>query len=118
MKTLEDIANTSGFSNASTGSIREALENFAKPFPRSERPDIVHPLLADAWSELEFRERYDILTELGFRHMETSECLYCGAEVLEDDIIPDVSHDDEWRRLEDAHFAGCEWIETRAHRIV
>lgn len=45
-----------------------------------------------------------------------AECLYCGADTKERDPVPSVGDDEAWGRLAAEHRAGCEWIQTRAHR--
>jgi hypothetical protein len=45
------------------------------------------------------------------------ECAYCGANVSEIEPVPPVDDNEEWERLATDHSEGCEWIETRAHRI-
>lgn len=47
---------------------------------------------------------------------ESAECAYCGALVYEH-AAPDVRDDEEWERVAKEHRPGCEWIETRAHRV-
>lgn len=48
--------------------------------------------------------------------IETQECIYCGRDVPATDAVPAAGDDDAWGRLAPHHAAGCEWIETRAHR--
>ena len=48
------------------------------------------------------------------------ECIYCNADVDavdEDERPPEVDDDGAWAALAVQHAAGCEWIETRAHRL-
>lgn len=55
------------------------------------------------------------------------QCAYCGNYVLvidQDpcccepcDVVPDVDDDDAWEERALWHRPGCEWIETRAHRL-
>jgi hypothetical protein len=49
---------------------------------------------------------------------ETVECAYCGAQVSGCDScpVPPAGDDEAWGELAGRHAAGCEWIETRAHR--
>ena len=44
------------------------------------------------------------------------ECIYCGAEIEENEPVPAVDDDDAWEKLAGQHYGDCEWIETRAHR--
>ena len=44
-------------------------------------------------------------------------CAYCGAPQTDVDTVPDVDDDAGWAELAHTHAQGCEWIETRAHRI-
>ncbi len=45
------------------------------------------------------------------------ECAYCNREVADETIVPAIDDDKGWAELAREHQAGCEWIETRAHRI-
>lgn len=54
--------------------------------------------------------------------MDISECLYCGATLLEwsarsADRMPSVDDDAAWSALEADHVEGCVWVQTRAHRV-
>ena len=44
------------------------------------------------------------------------DCLYCGAPDVSGEV-PDISNGKTWKRLEEYHNVGCEWVKTRAHRI-
>jgi len=45
-------------------------------------------------------------------------CCYCGAEVdHEHDQAPAVDDSEAWAELSTHHVPGCEWVETRAHRL-
>jgi hypothetical protein len=54
-------------------------------------------------------------------------CVYCENYVLvidQDtrfsepcDIVPEVDDDEAWEERSLWHLPGCEWIETRAHRL-
>ena len=47
-----------------------------------------------------------------------TECIYCGASIPDEgEYVPAVDDTTEWDRLEEHHFYGCEWIDSRAHRI-
>ncbi len=51
---------------------------------------------------------------------DTVECAYCNAELPAEqyDALPDVDDDAAWAELSAAHSSnGCEWCETRAHRV-
>lgn len=51
--------------------------------------------------------------------MNVFECAYCGAAIEGDGqgrTIPPESDDAAWKREAFDHLAGCEWVETRAHR--
>lgn len=56
----------------------------------------------------------------GLRVTEMERCLYCSSEELfsHDDKVPAVDDDEEWERLANLHDADCEWVRTRAHRVV
>lgn len=47
------------------------------------------------------------------------ECGYCGAAIplADHETVPAGDDDDEWARLAPEHHRGCEWIDTRAHRV-
>ena len=49
---------------------------------------------------------------------QSTSCLYCSADipVTVADEAPAEDDDDAWERVAKHHIAGCEWIETRAHR--
>lgn len=47
----------------------------------------------------------------------TIECAYCLADVRAGVAIPALDDEGAWRALATEHQPGCEWIETRAHRI-
>lgn len=49
----------------------------------------------------------------------THECVYCNADVADDQDASAPAHDDDaaWAALAEEHAADCEWIATRAHRI-
>jgi len=49
--------------------------------------------------------------------MATHECAYCNADVAEAPVPP-ASDDAGWSALASTHAEDCEWIATRAHRIV
>lgn len=45
-------------------------------------------------------------------------CAYCGRTI--DGPEPEVPASDDdaaWERLAEEHSEGCEWVETRAHRV-
>ncbi len=44
------------------------------------------------------------------------ECAYCGSTNA-DTSIPAVDDDCAWAGIAKLHAAGCEWVETRAHRM-
>lgn len=47
------------------------------------------------------------------------ECAYCNHDVPDEgEYVPSVSDDDEWERLATLHASDCEWVVTRAHRLV
>lgn len=47
-----------------------------------------------------------------------TECAYCNADIPDaGGFVPDVDDDPEWTALEHLHADGCEWVETRAHRV-
>lgn len=48
---------------------------------------------------------------------ETERCLYCDAILGDATTVPNIKDDEGWAELAEAHFAGCEWITTRAHRV-
>ena len=51
---------------------------------------------------------------------DTFECTYCNAEIPAElyDAAPDTADDTAWTELATAHStSGCEWVETRAHRL-
>ena len=49
------------------------------------------------------------------------ECPYClgyvSADEAENAPVAEVADNEAWERLARLHNAGCEWIETRAHRV-
>jgi hypothetical protein len=47
-------------------------------------------------------------------------CLYCGAETPSNDAetVPAIDDDSAWERLAAQHGRDCEWVVTRAHRLV
>lgn len=50
----------------------------------------------------------------------TIECAYCGVTIegaIEDEPTPALDDDDAWAEEADLHRPGCEWVETRAHRL-
>ena len=47
-----------------------------------------------------------------------TECLYCGCDHVPSPTVPDVDDDDAWATLSEHHADDCEWILTRAHRMV
>ena len=48
----------------------------------------------------------------------TAECAYCLANVAERaEAVPAIDDENEWAALAAEHLPGCEWTETRAHRI-
>ena len=52
--------------------------------------------------------------------MEYERCAYCGADLpaeAEDVKPPAVDDDEAWAELAKEHGTGCEWVETRAHRL-
>lgn len=52
---------------------------------------------------------------------ETTECVYCNAEVPamdEDEKPPAVTDHEAWADLAKHHAEDCEWIYTRAHRVM
>ena len=47
----------------------------------------------------------------------SARCVYCGAHGPHDEPVPAIGDESGWTRIARWHRAGCEWIETRAHRI-
>jgi len=46
------------------------------------------------------------------------ECLYCNREIAgPEGPVPAVEDDEAWGQMASAHEPGCDWIETRAHRL-
>ena len=43
-------------------------------------------------------------------------CLYCREETTTHEV-PAIGDDAAWARLASEHADGCDWIETRAHRV-
>jgi hypothetical protein len=75
----------------------------------SDRPVICIDVFGEDWRL--------ILSRASSYHI----CAYCGAENCEDEIaegwIPEVDEDQGWAKLALYHAQGCEWVQTRAHRI-
>ena len=48
------------------------------------------------------------------------ECVYCGYMVPDEENVPTppVDDDAEWVELAKCHAADCEWLLTRAHRLL
>lgn len=46
-----------------------------------------------------------------------TECAYCGALLDEEGEVPAVDDDEAWAALALEHADGCDWVETRAHRL-
>lgn len=45
-------------------------------------------------------------------------CIYCDAVLpADDEPVPPVNDAAAWRQLREIHNDGCEWVETRAHRL-
>lgn len=47
-------------------------------------------------------------------------CLYCTIDLpgfAPDTRVPDVDDDAAWVALAQEHLDGCEWVQTRAHRV-
>jgi hypothetical protein len=47
-----------------------------------------------------------------------TECAYCGVMVDDGNVVPPVDDGESWDRLAAEHGDGCEWVETRAHRLL
>jgi len=56
-----------------------------------------------------------------------TECGYCGAIInrnenpsteADRDFVPPIHEEDWWAREAELHCDGCEWVTTRAHRIL
>lgn len=64
-----------------------------------------------------FRDRDSAETDYNFCEVE---CAYCGMEHTQEDekIVPAIDNDEEWARLAKQHAPDCEWIRTRAHRVI
>ena len=45
------------------------------------------------------------------------ECVYCGASGLDREDMPGEQDADAWARIVADHMPGCDWAETRAHRV-
>ena len=46
------------------------------------------------------------------------ECIYCGYECDATDEAPDTDDDEAWASLAAEHDPDCEWVRTRAHRVL
>jgi hypothetical protein len=52
-----------------------------------------------------------------------AECIYCNAELSDGEgpdgviAVPAADDDEAWAEIAGAHADGCEWVETRAHRL-
>ncbi len=53
----------------------------------------------------------------GPKFMNPVDCIYCGAHV-DETIVPDVDDDDAWEAEAQMHNLNCEWVLTRAHRLL
>lgn len=49
---------------------------------------------------------------------QTEECVYCNAEVQHRADVPATADDETWVKLANEHDPSCEWIATRAHRLL
>ncbi len=49
---------------------------------------------------------------------EKGECVYCGRLVTEAPIIPLLDDPEGWRQVGEEHAPSCEWVATRAHRLM
>lgn len=48
----------------------------------------------------------------------TTECAYCSADVTERSAVPAGDDAEAWAELAKEHRPGCEWVVTRAHRMM
>ncbi len=47
---------------------------------------------------------------------QSQECAYCG-QMVKTVEAPSAGDDEAWAAIAEEHADGCEWVETRAHRI-
>lgn len=69
-----------------------------------EISNLVWDFLAEAAEELHEEDK-------------TKECAYCAADVPAHESVPGVRDDYAWDFIRHTHNQGCEWVETRAHRV-
>ncbi len=43
-------------------------------------------------------------------------CVFCGATVTVDELVPLLNDEEAWRRIATEHHRDCEWVRTRAGR--
>lgn len=71
--------------------------------------------MQDNMDDLRFTET--VADMRGERESEQQEaCIYCD-ELSSDLSVPAVDDDEAWKTIALNHAPGCEWVETRAHRI-
>jgi hypothetical protein len=99
----------------------EALRNgWEAPWmPTEEDMDAVieaigHKPTAEQW--IEAGRRWGVRW-VGDAHVAEASCIYCDAAVRARADVPALDDDATWRELASEHFADCEWVQTRAHRV-
>ncbi len=45
-------------------------------------------------------------------------CVFCDAIVSIDDEVPRLDDEDAWRRIASEHRRDCDWVRTRAGRLM
>ncbi len=45
-------------------------------------------------------------------------CVFCDAIVSIDDEVPRLDDEDAWRRIASEHRRDCQWVRTRAGRLM
>ena len=103
-----------------TAAIEEAypgIEVALEYAPYADNPVVVYGPVP----ELEERIRQSVehitsrIFERGDWTVELEPCAYCGRVVQTPDAPP--VGDERWESIAGEHEAGCEWVETRAHRV-